>query len=186
VLQIGSLVAAILIMALAGLWFIRGNHSGWSFLPGVVHRSAIHDQPPVSLVSKERPLTANPEDTPVTSAVLSPDGKYLAYTDATGFYLREVDSGETHAVPLEKGFEPLAESWFPDHSHLVVSWTNDPQRQPSLWKVSVFGGPAQKLSDAGYGASVSPDGSQILYIRHTAAVEESGSWRRMEVEQIRC
>ncbi len=171
-LQIGSLLAAILIMAMAGLWFIRLNHSGWSFLSGVVHRSAIHDQQTVSLVSKERPLTANPEDTPVTSAVLSPDGKYLAYTDATGFYLREVDSGETHAVPLEKGFEPLAESWFPDRSHLVVSWTDDPQRQPSLWKVSVFGGPAQKLSDAGYGASVSPDGSQILYIRRTGAAEE--------------
>jgi DNA-binding winged helix-turn-helix (wHTH) protein/Tol biopolymer transport system component len=170
-LQIGSLLSAILIMAMAGLWFIRLNHSGGSLLAGVVHRSAIHDSP-VSLVSKERPLTANPEDTPVTSAVLSPDGKYLAYTDTTGFYLREVDSGETHAVPLKEGFEPLSESWFPDHSHLVVSWTDDPQRQPSLWKVSVFGGPAQKLSDAGYGASVSPDGSQILYITRTAAAEE--------------
>ena len=171
-LQTGSVLAAILIMAMTGLWFIRLNYSGWSFLEGVVHRSAIHDQQPVSQVSRERPLTANPEDTPVTSAVLSPNGKYLAYTDATGFYLREVDSGETHAVPLKKGFEPLAESWFPDHSHLVASWTLDPQRQPSLWKVSVFGGPAQKLSDAGYGASVSPDGSQILYIMHSAAVEE--------------
>jgi DNA-binding winged helix-turn-helix (wHTH) protein len=161
-LQTASILAAILILALSGLWFISVNRFGWSLLAGVVHRSAIHDKQPVSLVSKERPLTANPEDTPVTSAVLSPDGRYLAYTDATGFYLREVDSGETHVVPLEKGFEPLAESWFPDHLHLVVSWTDDPQRQTSLWKVSVFGGPAQKLSDAGYGAAVSPDGSQIL------------------------
>ena len=171
-LQTAGILAAILILAMAGLWFIGVNRFGGSLLSGVVHRNAIHDQQTVSLVSKERPLIANPEDTPVTSAVLSPDGKYLAYTDATGFYLRDVESGETHAVPLEKGFEPLAESWFPDHSHLVVSWTDDPQRQPSLWKVSVFGGPAQKLSDAGYGASVSPDGSQILYIRRTAAVEE--------------
>lgn len=171
-LQTAGILAAILILAMAGLWFIGVNRFGWSFLSGVVHRSAIHDQQPSSQVSKERALTANPEDTPVTSAVLSPDGKYLAYTDATGFYLREVESGETNAVPLEKGFEPLAESWFPDHSHLVVSWTDDSQRQPSLWKVSVFGGPAQKLSDAGYGASVSPDGSQILYIRRTGAGEE--------------
>jgi DNA-binding winged helix-turn-helix (wHTH) protein/Tol biopolymer transport system component len=171
-LQTASILAVILILAVAVLWFIRLNHSGRSFVAGVVHPSAINDQQPVSMVSKERPLTANPEDTPVTSAVLSPDGKYLAYSDATGFYLREVDSGETHAVPLEKGFEPLAESWFPDHSHLVVAWTDDPQRQPSLWKVSVFGGPAQKLSDAGYGASVSPDGSQILYITRTGAAEE--------------
>ncbi len=171
-LQTASILAAVLILAMAGLWFIRVNHFGRSFLAGVVHRGAIHDQQPVSLVAKERPLTANPEDTPVTSAVLSPDGRYLAYTDATGFYLREVDSGETHAVPLAKWFEPLAESWFPDHSHLVASWTDDPQRQPSLWKVSVFGGPAQKLSEAGYSASVSPDGSQILYVTRSAGVEE--------------
>jgi DNA-binding winged helix-turn-helix (wHTH) protein/Tol biopolymer transport system component len=171
-LRAAGLVAAILIPAMAGLWFIGLNHSGWSFLERVAHRNSIHDRQEVSLVLKERPLTANPEDTPVTSAVLSPDGRYLAYTDTTGFYLREVGSGETHAVPLVKGFEPLAESWFPDHSHLVVSWTDDPQRQPSLWKVSIFGGPPQKLSDAGYGAAVSPDGSQILYITRTAAVEE--------------
>jgi Tol biopolymer transport system component len=139
---------------IAGLWFIRMSQSGRDSLARVKHRRTTHDQQPGSLASKERPLTANPEDTPVTSAVLSPDGKYLAYTDATGFYLREVDSAETHAIPLEKGFEPLAESWFPDRSHLVVSWTDDPQRQPSLWKISVFGGPAQKLSDAGYGAAV--------------------------------
>ena len=172
VLQIASILAAILILAMAGLWFIRVNHFGRRLLAGVVHGNRIQERQPLSLVPNERPLTANPDETPVTSSVISPDGKYLAYTDVTGFYLREVDSGETHAIPLEKGFEPLAESWFPDHSHLVVSWTDDPQRQPSLWKVSVFGGPAQKLSDAGYGASVSPDGSQILYIRRTGAAEE--------------
>lgn len=171
-LKIGSFTAAILILAIAGVWVVRRNPSGRSFLARVMHWSATPDEQAVALVSKERPLTANPEDTPVTSAVLSPDGKYLAYTDATGFYVREVDSQEIHTIPLEKGFEPLAESWFPDRSHLVVSWTDDPQRQPSLWRISVFGGPAQKLSDAGYGAAVSPDGSQILYIRRSGAAEE--------------
>jgi DNA-binding winged helix-turn-helix (wHTH) protein/Tol biopolymer transport system component len=171
-LQIASILTAILILAMAGLWFIRVNRFGRSLLTGVLHWNRIHEPQPLSLIPNERQLTANPDDTPVTSSIISPDGKYLAYTDLTGFYLREVDSGETHAIPLEKGFEPLAEGWFPDHSHLVVSWTDDPQRQPSLWKVSVFGGPAQKLSDAGYGASVSPDGSQILYIRRTGAAEE--------------
>ena len=171
-LQTAGMLAAILTLAMTGLWFLAANRVGRSLLPGVTDRSAIHDQQPVSTASKERPLTANPEDTPVTSAVLSRDGRYLAYSDATGFYLREVVSGETHTVSLEKGFEPLAESWFPDNSHIVVSWTDDPQRQPSLWKISVFGGPAQKLSDAGYGASVSPDGSQILFIKQTGASEE--------------
>src|SRR5215831_19340532 len=45
---------------------------------------------------KHRRLTANPNEDPVLGAVISPDGKYLAFSDTTGFYLRQVDSGETH------------------------------------------------------------------------------------------
>ena len=94
----------------------------------------------------ERRLTANPDDTPLTSGLISPDGKYLAYTDSTGFYLRQVDNGETRPLLLPKGFDPLAESWFPDSVHLVVSWVEDPQKPPSLWQISVMGGTARKLT----------------------------------------
>ena len=121
---------------------------------------------------RELRLTTNPEDTPITSGLISPDGKYLVYADRTGFYLRQVETGETHEVPLGKDFEALPESWFPDSIHLVVSRLEDPQRQPTLWKVSVFGGPALKLTDAGYRASVSPDGSQILFLRQSGDSEE--------------
>ena len=40
-------------------------------------------------------LTANPPDLPVTSAQISPDGKYLAYADPTGIQVRVIDTGET-------------------------------------------------------------------------------------------
>jgi len=53
----------------------------------------------------ERRLTANPDDAPVTSSAISPDGKYLAFTDKTGFYLRQVDGGETHPIHFPKGFD---------------------------------------------------------------------------------
>ena len=112
----------------------------------------------------ERQLTANPDDAPVTSSVLSPDGKYLAYTDKTGFYLRLVGTGETHAVNLPKGFEPLAESWFPDSVHLVVSWVANPKESPGLWVISLLGGTPRKLIDKGESARVSPDGSKVAFL----------------------
>ena len=50
-------------------------------------------------------ITANPADTPVTGAVISPDGKYVAYSDPTGVYIRHIDSGETRPLSLPKGFD---------------------------------------------------------------------------------
>src|SRR5689334_3122467 len=94
-------------------------------------------------------LTANPFDTPVTSGVISPDGKLLAYTDTTGLYLRQVDNGETHPIALPKGIDPRVESWFPDRVHLLASWADNPEKPPGLWQISVVGGAARKLIDEG-------------------------------------
>jgi hypothetical protein len=52
----------------------------------------------------ERKLTTNSSENSVTSAVVSPDGKYLAYTDSTGIYLKLIRTGEIHAVPLPAEF----------------------------------------------------------------------------------
>ena len=35
---------------------------------------------------------------------VSPDGKYLAYADNTGIYLKLLRTGETHPVPLPPDF----------------------------------------------------------------------------------
>ncbi len=119
----------------------------------------------LGLLSQRR-LTANPHDAPLTSGVISPDGKYLAYSDPTGLYLRQVDSGETISVPLPKGFDAMPESWFPDGVHLVASHFDDLEKKPpSLWEISVVGGTPRKLADAGLSARVSPDGSKIVFLR---------------------
>ncbi len=164
-----KLTAAVAVVALAVLASLIGLSDENSYLSrtrlGVFARRAVFGysattQPTVT----ERRLTANPEDAPVTSAVISPDGKYLAYTDKTGFYLKQVDNGETHPVLLPKGFEPLAESWFPDSIHMVVSWGQDAEELPSIWEISVLGGSPRKLADAGTFPRVSPDGSTIAYL----------------------
>jgi DNA-binding winged helix-turn-helix (wHTH) protein/Tol biopolymer transport system component len=125
----------------------------------------------------QRRLTANPHDAPLTSGVISPDGKYLAYSDPTGLYVRNVDSGETISVPLPKDLDAMPESWFPDSVHLVVSHFDDLEKKPpSLWEISVVGGTPRKLADAGLSARVSPDGSRIVFLK--------GQWDDAEIWQI--
>jgi len=49
-------------------------------------------------------MTANPPGNAVTAAALSPDGKYLAYSDYDGIYFRLLSTGEDHRLELEEGF----------------------------------------------------------------------------------
>ena len=127
----------------------------------------------------ESRLTANPQDAPVTSSAISPDGKYLAFTDRTGFYLRQVEGGETHSLSLPEAVAPArVESWFPDSMHLVISsWKGSPTDAQSLWKLSVMGGSPRKLVDDGEFARVSPNGSQIALMRIVDARAEIWSIR---------
>ena len=154
---------------------------------GIAWRARSEGVRPPSL---PRRLTANPEDDPILNATLSPDGKYLAFADHTGFYLQQVDTGETHSVPLPKpallqpagwvpdaghgthavaqpsqSFAPEPASWFPDSTHLVATWVASADEPVSLWEISVLGGEPRKLSDEGWRPSVSPDGTQIAFLR---------------------
>jgi Tol biopolymer transport system component/DNA-binding winged helix-turn-helix (wHTH) protein len=150
-----------IIVAVAALLFI-GVIVGW--LAG--RRSAVPRN------AQERRLTANPFDTPVLSSALSPDGKYLAFADKTGFYLRQTDNGETHALALPRNFDAQPAAWFPDGSHLLVTWASGPQEPSSLWEISVMGGTPRRLTDSAHDPAVSPDGSQIAFLRGSLAVPE--------------
>jgi Tol biopolymer transport system component/DNA-binding winged helix-turn-helix (wHTH) protein len=134
------------------------------------HRSS------ASMRFAERRLTGNPENDPVLSAAISPDGKYLAFADRTGMFLRMVSSGETHPVSIPdmgrvyasaKEPGPLSLSWFPDGSHLLATRAASASfgAKSSLWAISVFGGQPRKLMDEAALGAVSPDGSQIVFVR---------------------
>ena len=113
----------------------------------------------------ERRLTANPSEYPVRTAALSGDGKYLAFSDDTGFYLRQVDTGETHPLALPEGFKATPVCWLPDGSHILITSVIGPEQQSGLWQIATVGGSPRKLSDEGRAAAVSPDGSQIVFLK---------------------
>jgi Tol biopolymer transport system component len=141
---------------------LAGISAGWH----VGHRSA------ASIRFTERRLTGNPENDPVLSAAISPDGKYLAFADRAGLFLRVVGTGETHPVALPGSLKTSYVNWFPDGGHVLIASTLSPTEKPSLWNASVFGGSPVKLADNGDHGAVSPDGAKIVFLRGEYGREE--------------
>ena len=117
------------------------------------------------VLPKEIRLTANSPDVPVYSAALSPDGRYLAYIDPRGTFLREVATDESHALPLPDDFRVHRLSWYPDGSHLLAEAIAGKEERSSLWNVSALGGAPRKLLVDAEAGSVSPDGKQVAFLR---------------------
>src|SRR5207244_984669 len=107
----------------------------------------------------------NSPDVPVYFAALSPDGRYLAYIDPRGTFLREIGTDESHALPLPEGFRVHHLSWYPDGTHLLAEAVAGQEQRPSLWNISVLGGAARKLVAGAEAGSVSPDGKQVAFLR---------------------
>ncbi len=82
-------LAAALLASLAGLLVVRG----W-----------LLRRPSAPAEVRQRQITANPAEEPVFQAAVSPDGKYLAYADVGGIHLRQIETGETHLLPVPEGF----------------------------------------------------------------------------------
>jgi DNA-binding winged helix-turn-helix (wHTH) protein/Tol biopolymer transport system component len=139
------LVVAIVLVALVSVIF-------WLSLRGSSHPAT------------EQRVTFNPPDAPITFAVVSPDGRYVAYADPTGLYWRQLSSGETRPWGVPQDFIAHPNSWFPDSTHLLVTRFDGASRIPSLWKLSLLGGRQQMLMDNAAAGAVSPDGSRIAYL----------------------
>ena len=73
-----------------------------------------------------RQLTTNSFENAVRSGVISPDGKYLAYTDAKRLYLKLIKTGEV--LPIPQPDVPASErmdwdlgAWFPDSTRFIAN-----------------------------------------------------------------
>jgi DNA-binding winged helix-turn-helix (wHTH) protein/Tol biopolymer transport system component len=142
-----------------------------------------------SASQKLRQLTLNSVENPVSSAAISPDGKYLAYADVNGMHLQLVDTGEARTVPQPESLENdvqweiRSDAWFPDsvafvvNAHPVgeseVAWSS---QTSSIWMVSVLGGAPRKLRDHAMAWSVFPDGPSISFAANTGKRGEREAW----------
>ena len=155
--KLGAAVAALVLGASALGWF------AWH-------------QRPATKVSKPlaspKRLTSNPTENPISVSAISPDGKYLAYSDRTGTYLRLMSTGEVHSL-LPKSADVQYLSWYPDSTRLLLAWPPSPAAKMGLWILPIVGGIPRQISDEGWSAAVSPDGSQITFLK-AATYGETG------------
>ena len=124
---------------------------------------------------KLQQLTLNSSENPVTGGAISPDGKYLAYTDLNGMHIKLIGNEQIQSVSqpdlfTNGGVTWEISAWFPDSTRFLANahsagqnpslWSSD---DTNIWVVSVLGGVPRKLRDHAVAWSVSRDGSSISF-----------------------
>jgi Tol biopolymer transport system component len=111
----------------------------------------------------EAALTQNSFEAPVMDAAISPNGNLLAFSDASGLNLKVIASGEVHPLFTHAGARIVRIAWFPDSSSLLFTSISTQGAPRELWTGSIFGGAPHLLRSDADDASVSADGSELLF-----------------------
>ena len=132
---------------------------------------------------KQRQLTTNSQDNPVSANAISPDGKYLAYADQKGLHIKLITTGEVRDIPNPAPYEKshvewgISQNWLPDGTRFAVDTNlpNQPISTTSTWMVSVLGGPPRKVRDNSAPWSVSSAG-KIAYTTQAGRIGDREIW----------
>ncbi len=160
---IGAIAALVLLIGFA--WFL-------------LHRSPAPTATPSIELTQKR-LTFNSSENAVQSDLISPDGKYLAYSDAAGIHVKLLLTGEERLTTKPAGVPADASwsvhSWFPDGTQLLAqAW--EAGGDMSIWTVSMLGQSARELRERAFGFGVSPDGVHIGFRPAEAGMPSREIW----------
>jgi serine/threonine protein kinase len=149
-----------------------------------------HPEAPAWPDVKLQQLTNNSWESPVTGGAISPDGRYLAYTDAKGMHIKLVGTDDSQLVTPPDAlrdknvtWEINSTAWFPDSRRLLAMSHPAAETQAgwssltgSIWSIAVSGGAPHKLRDLALGWSVSPDGASIAFGQNKGKLGERELW----------
>ena len=128
--------------------------------------SVLHQSAPGPSELVERRVTFNSSASEVASAVISPDAKYLAYSDNPGIHIRLLSTGEERLIPASAmapaGAYLSVDSWFPNGTELL-GHTREAGGRSRMWAISILGQAQRELRADSLGWSISPDGTQIAF-----------------------
>jgi DNA-binding winged helix-turn-helix (wHTH) protein/Tol biopolymer transport system component len=122
-------------------------------------------------------ITTNDSDNPVNTAAISPNGRWLAYGDRTGIFVREIQTGRTRLLKAPR-FRATRLAWFSDETQLLLTGFNSDEAQtgliqqgtsgqdvaqPEIWILSTTGGEARLLRKDAEDGVPSPDGRSVAF-----------------------
>lgn len=147
-LSVGRLnwvIAIIALLAVLGL-------GAWKFFPS-----------PGKLPTLQPLTTFVPENRPTAHAI-SRDGRYLAYANSDGVFVRALRSGETELLNGPADFLVDHIAWMPDTTRLVVSGFAVDTNEPSIWITSLSARASHQLRRNARHGEPSPNGREIAFL----------------------
>jgi eukaryotic-like serine/threonine-protein kinase len=160
-----------------------------SMVTGVLWFAAHRPPSPSALPQlKLRQLTSVSSENGPAGGTISPDGKYLAYSDRVGLHLQLVATGESQMLPQPEGVNRDAlrfgaGAWRPDSRSFLSNacplggdTSYGTSHGCSIWISSVSGEPPRKIRDDAAGESFSPDGSFLSFETHTGKYGAREIW----------
>jgi serine/threonine protein kinase len=151
-------VIAVLAIAAAIGWFVS-------------RRASTIPRGPSQLIQEQ--LTFNSSENYVASAAISPDGKYLAYSDTNGIHVKLFSTSEERLIARPAGVSASVywdvASWYPDGTRLLANVKEIGGRQ-GIWTASLLGQSPRELRSNAFAFGVSPDGTHIAFAPRLAAI----------------
>jgi len=156
----------ILVLLFAGFLF-------WKYSTGLsgsdIHKSGVGE-------IKFTRLTSNGK---VTNATLTPDGKYLVFSqaepDGESLRLRQIFTGsETEILPSKPvKFNGLAVS--PDGSNIYCTVFTENKIESPLWRLPLLGGAIEEIPEiiTNGAVSISPDGKQLVFTESNSSAKKT-------------
>jgi serine/threonine protein kinase/Tol biopolymer transport system component len=150
---------AAFVVGLAGIAF-----GLWQWLPG---RNASS-----SALSSPLEVTTVARITDMTGAVMSADGRFLAYTiNQAGRHSvmvrQTATSQDLVVVPPQEGFL-YAAAVAPDSSYVYFASASPGDTSPGLFRVPAVGGPPRRILEGAFEVALSADGSRLVAITQPA------------------
>lgn len=144
-------------------WWLPGAAAALLLLAAVLGAAYWKRSGHVSTLLSSDRITKLLHSNRATAAAISGDGRYGAYANSDGIFLRAMNTNDTQQLQAPPDFVVDRLAWYPDGTRMAVSGFSESSFQPGVWMVPVVGAP-RLMRDHARSAVPSPDGRSLAFL----------------------